>query len=167
MLPRSTRTTKRPHDGHTRVVTSTSTSGGPTVVLGMCGVVRKGTGVVLLLVFGRSSSCLVSGTLILVSLWFAYCTTHREHGPDQPLSSSTSFTSSLSVLLGEISRVEAGPRQGPKHLCPVGGSRGQQGLHAGSNVIQVCTTHLKEPQTRCEQQVRLPWRYRDGPSSPL
>lgn len=42
---------------------------------------------------------------------------------------------SLSVFEREITRVEAGPRQGPEHFRPVIGSRGQKGLHTGSNVL--------------------------------
>lgn len=48
------------------------------------------------------------------------------------------------MLEGEVPRVEAGPRQGPEHLGPVRGSGGQQGLHAGGDVVQVRNAHLKE-----------------------
>lgn len=50
------------------------------------------------------------------------------------------------MLQGEVPGVESGPRQGAKHLCPVGGSGGQQGLHAGGDVLQVGAAHLKEHQ---------------------
>lgn len=49
-----------------------------------------------------------------------------------------------SVLEGEVPCVEAGPRQGPEHLRPICGSGGQQGLHAGGDVLQVGAAHLKE-----------------------
>lgn len=47
------------------------------------------------------------------------------------------------MLEGEVARIEPGPRQGPEHLGPVGGSGGQQGLHAGGDVLQVRAAHLK------------------------
>ncbi|KAF3846137.1 hypothetical protein F7725_003215 [Dissostichus mawsoni] len=43
---------------------------------------------------------------------------------------------------GEVPCVETGSRQGSKHFCPIIGSRGQQGLHTGSDVLQVSTAHL-------------------------
>lgn len=52
-----------------------------------------------------------------------------------------------SVFEGEVPRVEAGPRQGAEHLRPVRGSGGQQGLHAGSDVLQVGATHLRDRRT--------------------
>lgn len=48
------------------------------------------------------------------------------------------------MLEGEVPCVEAGPRQGPEHLGPIGGSGGQQGLHAGGDVLQVSAAHLKQ-----------------------
>lgn len=48
---------------------------------------------------------------------------------------------SLSVFEGEVSCVESGSRQSSKHFRPVGGSGGQQGLHTGSDVLQVSTAH--------------------------
>ena len=59
-----------------------------------------------------------------------------------PLSLSLHWPHSLLVLEGEVPCVETGPRQGSKHFSPIIGSRGQQGLHTGSDVLQVSTAHL-------------------------
>lgn len=44
----------------------------------------------------------------------------------------------------EVSCVEARARQCSEHLRPIGGSGGQQGLHTGSDVIQVSTASLED-----------------------
>lgn len=49
----------------------------------------------------------------------------------------------LSMLQREVPGVEAGPRQSAEHLCPVGGAGHQQGLHAGCDVVEVSTAHLR------------------------
>lgn len=49
-----------------------------------------------------------------------------------------------SVLEREVPCVETGSRQGPKHFRPISGSRGQQSLHTGSDVLQVSTARLRD-----------------------
>lgn len=51
-----------------------------------------------------------------------------------------------SVLEREVPCVETRSRQGPKHFRPISGSRGQQSLHTGSDVLQVSTARLRQTQ---------------------
>lgn len=75
--------------------------------------------------------------------------------PSIPFSLSLSAPASLLLLVleGEVPRVETGPRQGPEHFCPVGGSGGQQGFHTGCDVLQVSTAHLARDKTQEKMDV--------------